>query len=201
MLGAPWGWTETKKAARWLTADTSEVARAVCARALADVGVCENPPGSNRSPYLDECNTRAGVPQGIIAAGKAWWCASVAGRWWADCGLPTPRGYASCDAWLTWDASAKTEAWLDREPTPGALILYGAKSLTGPVVYAGARHDAVHIGVVIRVAPYLVTVEGNAAWGGTFTHNGEAVVARRVDARQPNILGYIPVTYGTERGA
>lgn len=203
----PWEWSRTIKPARWLSVqDTTEHQRAGAVRALADVGVCETPwlygGVPNRSGYIDECLKLAGVPQAMIEAGKGWWCAAMVGRWWADVGLRVPTGYASCDNWLTWHPGSQARAWLDAQPTVGAAILYGAPSLTGPVVYAGQRYDAHHIGLVVRVIhgrtpdeSFVVTVEGNAAWGGTFTANGEAVVVRKVPLKNPKIIGYVPMAY------
>lgn len=160
--------------ARWLSRDTPALARAIVQRALTDVGVVEMPPGSNRSGVIDEYNLRAGVPPG------SYWCASAVGAWWKDCGAEVPPGYASCDAWLRWRGG------LSPVPTPGAAVLYGRPG------------DATHIGVVVRVTPVLLSVEGNTTLGGEFNRNGIAVDLKPVATGR--VLGYVhPIPVGGTR--
>lgn len=195
----PFAWRTVTRPARWLDATTPDAARGAVERAIVDIGICEDPPSSNRSPYIDQCLRMANVPESLIVAGKGWWCASVAGRWWREVGAAVPDDYGATRAWVEWHPEHATLAWMDAHPTPGAMIMYGTKSLTGAVAYGGVRWDIHHIGLCIRAAPYLETVEGNAAWGGAFTANGEAVVARHVDTTLPTIAGYIPISYGLSR--
>lgn len=183
-----WQWRERITPARWLSDAVDERRRAVVARAQMDVGgVIEIPPGSNRSPYIDECLRMAGVPTTIIVSGKGWWCAAVVGRWLRDCGLAVPSAYASCDSWGNWNGHPIKQTGL-----PGDLVLYGAPTLTGPVIYQNKRWDATHIGVVARWTSYYATsYEGNAAWSG-HSANGEAVVAKKIE--QARVIGYVSLT-------
>lgn len=153
--------------ARWLPDDTPALHRRIVQRALTDCGICENPPGSNRSGVIDDYNARAGVAAG------SYWCASAVGAWWEDAGAETPTGRASCDRWLAW---AKTTSRWSAVPVPGAAVLYGVGS------------DAQHIGVVVRVTPLLLAVEGNTSLGG-YDRNGVAVSLKLVNA--PRRLGYV----------
>jgi hypothetical protein len=160
--------------ARWLPRDTPALQRRIVERALADVGILEMPPGSNRSGVIDEYNTRAGVPPG------SFWCASAVGAWWKDAGSEVPPGYASCDAWLRW---GEARGLLDPVPSPGAAVLYGRPG------------DASHIGVVVRVTPILLSVEGNTTLGGEFNRNGIAVDLKAVATAR--VLGYVrPLVLG-----
>lgn len=70
-----------------------------------------------------------------------------------------------------------------------ATLRWSTTPTLGAFVFYGVPGDARHIGLVVRLSP-LLTVEGNAAWGGAFTRNGEAVVLRRVRPDDPGILGY-----------
>lgn len=155
--------------AGWL-AGVGELRAAIVRRAMADVGICEMPPGSNRSPYIDECNRLAGVPVG------SYWCASWAGRVFREAGAQVPSGYASCDAWVAW--AKKNGRWTNR-PVPGAAVLYGKPT------------DASHIGIVVRTDPRLFTCEGNT---GTEEHsrNGYVVWPKEISGDDElRVLGYV----------
>lgn len=154
--------------ARWLPDSTPPLERAIVLRALSDIGICENPPGSNRSGVIDEYNRRAGAPLG------SYWCASAMGVWIEDAGGQTPAGRASCDNWYAW---AKTNGLWTLTPRPGYGVLYGVGD------------DAQHCGVVVRITPLLLSVEGNTSLGGQFSRNGVAVDLKEVN--QPRRLGYI----------
>lgn len=171
---------------RFLGPDIPKLNQLICFRAMQDLGVCEEPPSSNRGPDIDEWNQRAGAPRG------SFWCASWATAVWEDCKVDLPfRGRASCDNLVAW---AKREGlWILNDPVsrtpkvlPGCMVVYtDGKKLPGHP----DELDAVHVGVVIRVTPYLMSLEGNANTGGAFSTNGEAVVLRRVDPRR--VYGFI----------
>src|SRR5688572_4474089 len=128
--------------------------RVVC-RALKDVGIVETPLGSNRGVRIDALTRRAGLepPQ--------WWCAIWAGAVFIDAGAAVPKGYALTDNWLP---------YLVSEPAIGAAVLYGLRR-PGPV---RRDMDAHHIGIVVRLDPIALTIEGNRGYAGT-TNNGIAV--------------------------
>jgi len=96
---------------------------------------------------------------------------------WEDAGAETAGKYfnPSCDKLMQW--CVKTSRF-SKAPSLGAFIFYGVPG------------DAKHVGLVARCAPYLCSVEGNAAWGGAFTSNGETVISRRPDPKAPGILGF-----------
>jgi hypothetical protein len=159
-------------AARWLPASTDARVMRLIRRALADVGLLEMPPGSNRSNVIDGYNQDAGVAAG------SYWCASALGAWWRDAGLEVPPGYASCDNWLTW---ARRTGRLATAPGLGAAVLYGRPG------------DASHIGCVVRVTPLVLSVEGNTTVEGaefSASRNGVAVSLKEVTSRDP-VLGYV----------
>ncbi len=144
----------------------------VVLRALADIGVCEDPPGSNRGPQVDAYNQAAGAPIG------SYWCASAVGRWWRDAGWAVPPGYASCDHWMQW---AKDHGRFSAVPVVGAAVLYGVPG------------DARHIGLIVRVSPLVLSVEGNTTVEGAnfgASRNGVAVSLKEVTKADP-VLGYV----------
>jgi hypothetical protein len=154
--------------AAWLPADTSPLRAGIVRRALCDVGICETPPGSNRSGRIDEYVRAVGSPLG------SYWCACAVAAWWREAGAWTPPHSAgSCDEWLTW---AKATGRYHTAPALGAAVLYGKPG------------DASHIGVIVRVTPLLLAVEGNTALEG-FSRNGVAVDLKLVSGRA--VLGYV----------
>ena len=143
-----------------------------------NVGVCEEPLNSNRGPQIDAWNNGAAVPAG------SYWCASAAGAWWRGAGLEVPKGYASCDNWMRW--AMATDRWSD-VPVLGAMVLYGVPG------------DAKHIGLIVRMVPLVLSIEGNTTIESGFSSNGIAVALKVVAAPDP-ILGYC-LPYPIQSGA
>ena len=154
--------------ARWLPNDTPGLNRRIVKRALLDIGICEVPPGSNRSGVIDEYNLAAKVPAG------SYWCASAVAAWWRDAGAEVPEYPAGCDEWMKW--AKATRRW-STKPVPGAAIVYGKPT------------DANHIGVIVRVSPITLAVEGNTSLSGSFDRNGIAVALKVPDLKR--VLGYV----------
>lgn len=147
--------------AGWLDqSNSTELQRKIIVRAFADIGILEVPLGSNRGKRIDEYTRRAGSPL------ASWWCAIWAGAVFRDVGALVPEGYPSCDKWLP---------YLQREPVLGSAILYGV------------RGNAHHIGIVARLSPLVLTIEGNRGYAGT-TNNGVAVDIGPLQRK--DILGY-----------
>lgn len=159
--------TITRTVGPWIDDNVPALQKAIAQRALMDVGLSENPPGSNRSGRIDEYNKASGAPVG------SYWCASAVAAWFRECGAQVPKGAASCDNWLGW---GQNEGALKLMPEIGFMVLYG----TGI--------DATHCGVIVRVEPYLLSVEGNTTVGG-FSRNGEFAALKAVD--KTRVLGYI----------
>lgn len=157
--------------AAWAPSDTPALNLAIAKRALLDIGICEIPPGSNRSGRIDEYVRAVGSPIG------SYWCAAALAAWWREAGAEIPGSLAgSCDAWLAW--ARETRRW-SPVPAIGRAVLYGSPA------------DAVHIGVVVRVDPLLLSVEGNTSIDGT-SRNGVAVDLKLVNT--PRVIGYVSPT-------
>lgn len=132
--------------ARWLPNDTPTLARLLVCRALLDVGLVEEPPGSNRSPTIDAYLTAVGSPLGSP------WCAAALAAWCRDCGMRVPDALAGeCEAW---HEMGKARSMLTDEPAPGRIVLYD---------FTGAK-VADHCGLVVRDGPLILTVEGNTTF-------------------------------------
>ena len=114
--------------------------------AETQVGVTEQPPGSNDGPQIAEYRT---ATQGAYA-GAPWcayfvsWCAAQAGAPIGDHG----QGLGSVAEITDW---ARSTGRLTQTPAPGELILFGTE----------------HVGIVksVNADGSLTTVEGNASNG------------------------------------
>lgn len=64
--------------AAWLDESVSALAQAIVRLAMIDIGIVELPPGSNRSPAIDNYVSPVGSPAG------SRWCAAAVAAWWRD---------------------------------------------------------------------------------------------------------------------
>jgi hypothetical protein len=138
----PWGVHALSAAG----APSGPVAAAVLAAARAEIGVAEQPPGSNDGPRIAEYRQAvAGAP------GPGPWCAYFTSWLARQAGAPlgnAGEGFGSVDALYAWAQSAgKAIPAAGAVPQPGDLIVWDE-----------------HIGVVESVAPdgTITTIEGNS---------------------------------------
>jgi hypothetical protein len=138
---------------------------------LQNIGVCEDPPGSNRGPEIDAWAKEFGSPL------ASFWCALSVGKARQTGGLWIPlHDVGSCDEWYL---EAEQQGLLVKEPCHGAAVLYtNGKRLTAGR-YAG-RLDIVHIGTVLRMRPVLMSIEGNTTLG-KYDRNGYTQTLKEVD--------------------
>lgn len=148
--------------AGWLDdSNSTPLERMIVERAMRDDGINEVPLGSNRGTRIDAMTKRAGLTPPV------WWCAIAVGTWFIDCGCLVPADYPATNAW---------KPYLVSTPRIGSAILYGV---------GGVAH---HIGIVARLDPLLLTIEGNRGYAGT-TNNGQAVDLG--PQKRTDIMGYI----------
>lgn len=160
----------------WLPNGLDQLRLMILERSRLDVGILEEPHASNRGPRIDKYLRRAHVPEALIEAGRGYWCAAWAGAMWIDAGAKVPRDYGACDAWLPFMVPC-TRATLATVGQPGDAVLYGVPG------------DAKHIGILWRLAPEILTIEGNRGLGGGTTNNGVAVGVDGV--RRTDVLGVV----------
>ena len=118
------------------------------AAAQAEVGVAEQPPGSNDGPRIAEYRTAtAGSAVGPWCAYFTSWCASQAGVPLGEVG----QGFGSVDALYAWAqrTGRAVPAGQGVSPSAGDLIVWGGR----------------HIGIVESVDPdgSIHTIEGNSS--------------------------------------
>ena len=147
--------------------------------ALLHVGTCEDPIGSNRGREIDAWATEFGSPLG------SFWCALAVGKARKEGGLWIPtEDVGSCDEWVY---QATRDGLLAAEPAPGSAVVY-----TNHHHIEGGRYDgqldAVHIGLVLRTSPALLSIEGNTVLG-PFDRNGFVQALKEVD--RSRVLGYV----------
>ena len=148
--------------------------------ALANVGVSEDPLGSNRGPEIDSWTREFGSPLGSP------WCALAVGKARKVGGLWIPsHDVGSCNEWLYQAARAQI---VSDDPVPGAVVVYARRRMVADGRYAGQR-DAVHVGLVLRVTPVLMSIEGNTTLGDDDSV-GWVLTLKCVD--RGRVVGYIP---------
>jgi hypothetical protein len=157
---------------RWMGADVDTLHATIAMRATIDVGILENPPGSNRSPEIDAMMDLVGSPRGMS------WCAAAVSSWFKFAGAEIPPTEAGAvRAWKAW--AFRTSRWTTRAAIGRA------------VVYGDAQDNPEHIGVIIRVLPVMLSVEGNTSLQG-YSTNGVACAEKAVTLTR--VLGYISPT-------
>lgn len=169
------------RGARWLAdpmdcREHDPTCRATLAveRALRDAFLMEAPPGSNRGQTIDTYNLRAGAPLGSP------YCASAATAWWEDVGLEVPeRDRASTDVLYRW--ALKTGRF-HHAPIIGAWILYGSGREPDP---------AYHVGLIIRLTPFLMSLEANTSLDGKLNREGFVFDRRVIERHDSRVLGFV----------
>ena len=150
-------------------------AKQVIDKALAEVGVKESPPNSNRCKY-----NREYYGKDVSGSNYPWCCTFV---WWvlSSCGVKIPKT-ASCMTLGQW---FRDNGKWHTDPKPGDVVFFHFKT--------NSRWTN-HVGLVVEVKGNEIrTVEGNTSINSD--DNGGAVMVRK---RSSNIVGYGRPDYGTE---
>lgn len=141
-----------------------DLGRKALAEAESHVGKKEQPPGSNRGPFVDDCNDEIGVSRG------SFWCMSFVQKCVKDAadklGVAVPiKRTASCSELFRW---ARDHGRLAANPEPGDIFLV-----------TGGDTGHFHCGFVagpVGATDRFVTIEGNSNSGGSA--NGNQVAKR-----------------------
>jgi hypothetical protein len=116
--------------------------KAMLSAAAGEIGVTEQPPGSNESPRIREYRTASGSPP------PGPWCAYFVSWAARQAGMPlgpNGQGFGSVDALWSWAQGAGRTS---QQPRPGDLVVWDE-----------------HIGIVESVLPngQIQTIEGNTS--------------------------------------
>lgn len=156
------------RVAGWLVPEDNctQLGYEIILRAYCDIGICEQPEGSNRGTRIDAMAKRWGSPLG------SYWCALWLMGVWADRGALVPREGARVENWrslvipewrMTFSNMIRASAEVQKHLI-GAAVLYES----------AAQKRLVHIGLIARITGNRVfTIEGNRGFAGGLTNNGE----------------------------
>ena len=146
--GATLGTGSTAATSAVAGAPASSVGQAIVNAALPEVGVSEQPPGSNDSPRI------AQFRQATAGSGVGPWCAYFASWAARQAGVPLGdhgQGFGSVSSVYSWaqQSGKAIPNGPDVRPQPGDLIVWGGE----------------HIGIVQSVDPNgtIHTIEGNSS--------------------------------------
>lgn len=106
------------------------VGKRIIAEATRELGVAEQPPGSNRGPKVEQYQQHDWIPGGGYP-----WCVSFAWGftvWHRVLGRPNPYPTASVAQLAAW---ARKNGWAVANPQPGDLVCLG-----------GGRHVTIYLG-------------------------------------------------------
>ena len=180
--------------ARWLTHGQPEgSAERIVRVAQCCVGMLEEG-GANRGPEIDAWLRWVHYPEDLLQKGLGYWCAAFAARMWYEGGMLDVPKTASCDALLAW--GRKTNRFTEHAPSIGALVLYGKWDHPTAALKMRSlvsKTDAVHVGIIARVSPAIVSFEGNTTVEGSrLERNGTAVACKLVTPEDP-VIGFVHV--------
>jgi hypothetical protein len=143
---SPLGASATLAPAPLAAAAPTSAGQAVLNAVRGEVGVKEQPPGSNDSPRI------AMYRQATAGSGVGPWCAYFASWAARQAGVPLGdhgQGFGSVSSVWSWAQSAGKAMPAGSKPAPGDLIVWGSR----------------HIGIVSSVDPNgtIHTIEGNSS--------------------------------------
>lgn len=156
------------RVAGWLVPDENCTALGydIICRAYCDIGICEQPEGSNRGIRIENMTKRWGSP--VPSSWCGLWVMSV----WADRGALVPKWGADID---NWRGLVKPE-WRLTISTMLRASPAVQRYLIGAAILYGTDTNLYHIGIISRItANRVFTIEGNRGFAGGVTNNGEWV--------------------------
>jgi hypothetical protein len=147
------------------TAATGPLSAAALRVAAAEIGVMEQPPGSNRGPRVDEYLRTVGLDpaSGSFAwcAAFVYWCFSTASRT-LSVANPVIRTAGVLDHWNKAGAQGVRRVTRDDATAQPSLVQ------PGMIFILGTSSGSGHTGLVERVdGVQLTTIEGNTNLGGS----------------------------------
>ena len=140
--------------------------------ALSQIGVREQPKGSNRGPVVDVYTGKRPEPW---CAHFVAWCFRQAGRPIPGDVEPAPKRANPLASVSFTERVFKEHGWAVMEPAPGDVVFFTTRGRSD-------RGPGRHIGIVVEVnLTHVVVVDGN--WG-------DAVSKHSVRRDDPTVAGY-----------
>ncbi len=172
---------------------TSALAQHVLTIARAQIGVMEQPVGSNRGPQVDQYLERAGIDPVHSTADQRYWCMAFA-YWCVDAaagqlGVPNPLAHTA-GVLDQWNRCAGRPG-VTRIDASAARANYGVVE-PGQILILDHGGGLGHTGIVSAVdGPHLTVVEGNANASAN-SRNGIGVFeTNRRTVNDPEVKGFI----------
>ncbi|GII83303.1 hypothetical protein Ssi03_12930 [Sphaerisporangium siamense] len=158
----------------------------VIAEARADLGMRENPAGSNLVPITREFGKIPGYPGG----GYGYpWCAAATSIWCKAAGLKAGTDYPHTPSTLAQYDWAKTNKRWYSTPKVGDLVLYSSN---------GTRAGIYHVELVEKVSTSsITTIGGNTSGsaGDGIEGNGDGCYRKTITRGNARIIGYVRPRY------
>lgn len=162
----------------------------VIAQARGDLGMREDPLGSNLVPITREFGKIPGYPYG----GYGYpWCAAATSVWCKRAGLKPDVDYPHTASTIVQRDWAKKHGRLYKTPQVGDLVLYSTDGSAGGVY---------HVELVEKVtSSYITTIGGNTSGsaGGGISGNGDGCYRKTITRSNPRIYGYVRPRYAGQR--
>ncbi|MEU4726532.1 peptidoglycan-binding protein [Nonomuraea dietziae] len=156
------------------------------AEARADLGMRENPSGSNLVPITREFGKIPGYP------GKGYgypWCAAATSIWLKEAGLRPNLDYPHTASTITQYRWAKSKGRWHTKPKVGDLVLYTRNGTEGGIY---------HVELVEKVsASSLTTIGGNTSGstGNGVQGEGDGCYRKTISRGSSRIYGYVRPRY------
>jgi hypothetical protein len=171
-----------------VTEAPNALARRTVEVAVAEIGVREEPLGSNRGPRVDQYLDSVGIPPGQGTANQRFWC--MAFVYFCVSSASHALGIATPLA----RTAGVMDQWERCRNRPGVRRITRAEALAEParvqpgqVLILDHGHGQGHTGIIVAVdLPHLSVVEGNAS-GSVDNRNGVGVFRtefRKIDDKQ-----------------
>lgn len=159
----------------------------VIAQARMDLGMTEDPPGSNVCPITKEFGKIPGYPHG----GYGYpWCAAATSVWCRRVGLKPNTDYPHTASTLEQHRWAVNNNRLYKTPKPGDLVLYTSN---------GAASGIYHVELVESVSASSITTIGGNTRGydasGKIHGEGNGCYRKTVSRANSAIFGYVRPRY------
>lgn len=158
----------------------------VIAEARADLGLRENPPGSNLVPITREFGKIPGYPGG----GYGYpWCAAATSIWCKAAGLKPGTDYPHTPSTIAQYNWAKSNGRWHSTPKAGDLVLYTSN---------GSSSGIYHVELVEAVsASSITTIGGNTSGSAAngIQGNGDGCYRKTISLGSSRIYGYVRPRY------
>lgn len=160
------------------------------AEATRDLGMMEDPPGSNLVPITKEFGKIPGYPHN----GYGYpWCAAATSVWLKAIGLKPNTDYPHTASTITQYNWAKSKGRWYTTPKVGDLVLYSSNGTSGGIY---------HVELVTKVSSSSITTIGGNTSGSDkngIQGNGDGCYQKTISRGNSRIFGYVRPRYSDSK--